>query len=80
MADSSFFVEKHKVYNFWDFMFFTMELYINRNIMKENLLLYARLSLQITVVESHKIFLSYVKHFWIFQREWNCRILTGLCK
>ena len=32
------------------------------------------------MVESTKIFQSYVKHFWIFQCEKNCRILIGSCK
>ena len=32
------------------------------------------------IVENAKIFRSYVKHFWIFPREINCRILIGLCK
>ena len=32
------------------------------------------------LVENAKIFSSYVKHFWIFPRERNCRILIGLCK
>ena len=31
-------------------------------------------------VENAKIFRSYVKHFLIFPREKNCRILIGLCK
>ena len=32
------------------------------------------------IVENAKIFRSYVKHFWTFPRERNCRILIGLCK
>ena len=32
------------------------------------------------IFENAKIFRSYVKHFWIFPRERNCRILIGLCK
>ena len=32
------------------------------------------------IVEITIIFRSYAKHFWIFPRERNCRILTGLCK
>ena len=32
------------------------------------------------VVENAKIFRSSVKHFWIFPRERNCRILIGLYK
>ena len=32
------------------------------------------------IVECAKIFRSYVKHFWIFPREENCRILIGLNK
>ena len=31
-------------------------------------------------VKNVKIFRSYVKHFWTFPRESNCRILIGLCK
>ena len=31
-------------------------------------------------VENAKIFRTYVKHFRIFPRERNCRILIGLCK
>ena len=30
------------------------------------------------IVENTKIFQSYVKHFWIFPRERNCKILIGL--
>ena len=30
------------------------------------------------IVESAKIFWSYVKHFWIFPRERNCKVLIGL--
>ena len=32
------------------------------------------------IVENAKIFRSYVKHFLIFPRERNCRVLIGLCK
>ena len=32
------------------------------------------------IVENANIFRSYVKHFCIFPRERNCRILIGLCK
>ena len=32
------------------------------------------------IAENAKIFQSYVKHFWIFLREGNCRILIGLSK
>ena len=33
------------------------------------------------ILENVRIFhQSYVKHFWIFPRERNCRILIGLCK
>ena len=32
------------------------------------------------IVENVKIFWSYVKHFWFFPRETNCRILIGLYK
>ena len=32
------------------------------------------------IIENAKIIRSYVKHFWIFPRERNCRILIGLCK
>ena len=32
------------------------------------------------IVENAKIFWSYVKHFWIFPLERNCRIVIGLCK
>ena len=32
------------------------------------------------IVENAKIFRSYVKHFLIFPRERNCKILIGLCK
>ena len=32
------------------------------------------------IVESPKIFESYVKHFWIFSREIICKILIGLCE
>ena len=32
------------------------------------------------IVENAEIFRSYVKHFWIFPRERNCRILIGLSK
>ena len=32
------------------------------------------------IVENVKLFRSYVKHFWIFQLERNCRILIGLWK
>ena len=41
----------------------------NRKNMKENPLLYVQLSLQVQLVENTKIFLSYVKHFWIFPPE-----------
>ena len=32
------------------------------------------------VVESAKLFQSYVQHFWIFICERNCRIFIGFCK
>ena len=32
------------------------------------------------IVENAKIYRSYIKHFLIFPRERNCRILIGLCK
>ena len=32
------------------------------------------------IVENAKIFWSYVKQFWIFLRERNCRILIALCE
>ena len=32
------------------------------------------------IVQDVKIFRNYVKHFWIFPRERNCKILVGLCK
>ena len=32
------------------------------------------------IAENIKIFRSYVKHFWIFPRETNRRMLIGLCK
>ena len=32
------------------------------------------------IIENAKTSWSYVKHFWIFQRERNCRISIGLCK
>ena len=32
------------------------------------------------IVQNVKIFRNYVKHFWIFPRERNCKILVGLCK
>ena len=32
------------------------------------------------VVENAKILRDYVKHFKIFPRERNCRILIGLCE
>ena len=32
------------------------------------------------IVENAKMFRSYIKHFWIFPCEGNCRILIGWCK
>ena len=32
------------------------------------------------IFQNGKIFRSYVKYFWIFPRERNCRILICLCK